>query len=204
MARQDWEKEKKLQEESVLEYDKNLKNTRLREGEEYKYERDLARKKEQHQDEEQKRIQEKQNQEKQESLEKSWQLREENLKERELHLQELQQAVDAFPERLKEEIDRARVDAAKQTEQRLSQELLLAQKDREAEQRIAEIKIRIFEERATAQQEQISRLQKQLEEAKREVKEIAEKAIEGASGAKTLTHVNQIAMEQAKNRSTPS
>jgi hypothetical protein len=29
---------------------------------------------------------------------------------------------------------------------------------------------------------------------------IAVKAIEGASGAKALSHINQIAMEQAKNR----
>jgi colicin import membrane protein len=32
------------------------------------------------------------------------------------------------------------------------------------------------------------------------VQDIAVKAIEGASGSKALSHVNQIAMEQAKNR----
>jgi len=39
-----------------------------------------------------------------------------------------------------------------------------------------------------------------LEEAKRQVQDIAVKAIEGASGAKALSHVNQIAIEQAKTR----
>ena len=43
-------------------------------------------------------------------------------------------------------------------------------------------------------------LEKQLADAKQQVQDIAVKAIEGASGAKALSHVNQIAMEQAKNR----
>ena len=42
--------------------------------------------------------------------------------------------------------------------------------------------------------------EKQLAEAKQQVQDIALKAIEGASGARALSHINQIAMEQAKNR----
>lgn len=203
-ARMEWEKEKRIQEESASEYERNLQNTRLREADEYKYQRDLVRKKDQDKYEEETRLREKQNREKQETLEKSWQLREEVLKGHEDHLQELQKAVDTFPSRLKEEVEKARNEAIKQTEQRLSQELLLAQKDREAEQRISDMKVHVLEESVARQQEQVTRLQKQLEEAKKEVKEIAEKAIEGASGARTLSHINQIAMEQAKNRSTTS
>ena len=40
-------------------------------------------------------------------------------------------------------------------------------------------------------------------DAKRQVQEIAVKAIEGASGARALSHINEIAMEQAKNRMQP-
>ena len=36
--------------------------------------------------------------------------------------------------------------------------------------------------------------------ARQQAQDIAVKAIEGASGAKALSHINQIAMEQAKNR----
>jgi hypothetical protein len=36
--------------------------------------------------------------------------------------------------------------------------------------------------------------------ATQQVQDIAVKAIEGASGARALSHINQIAMEQAKNR----
>jgi len=51
---------------------------------------------------------------------------------------------------------------------------------------------------------QNNKLQAQLDEAKKQVQDIAVKAIEGASGAKTLSHVNQIAMEQAKGRANPA
>ena len=50
------------------------------------------------------------------------------------------------------------------------------------------------------QASQIVTLEKQLVDAKQQVQDIALKAIEGASGSKALSHVNQIAMEQAKNR----
>jgi phage terminase large subunit-like protein len=50
------------------------------------------------------------------------------------------------------------------------------------------------------QAETIASLQKQVEEAKQQVQDIAVKAIEGASGSRALAHVNQIAIEQAKNR----
>lgn len=110
--------------------------------------------------------------------------------------------MEAFPLRLKEGVDKAREEAVAHTEQRFSQQLFVVQKDRESEQRIAEMKVKSLEETLAHQQEQIIRLQKQVDEAKKEVKEIAEKAIEGASGARALSHINQIAMEQAKNRSS--
>jgi colicin import membrane protein len=46
----------------------------------------------------------------------------------------------------------------------------------------------------------LEKLQTQLEEAKKQVQDIAVKAIEGASGAQALSHINKIAMEQAKTR----
>ena|SRR5215471_9671221 len=66
--------------------------------------------------------------------------------------------------------------------------------------RIAETKVKALEEIAARQQAQIAALEKQLAEAKQQVQDIAVKAIERASGAKALSHINQIAMEQAKNR----
>ena len=57
---------------------------------------------------------------------------------------------------------------------------------------------------AARQNAHIADMQKQLDEAKRQVQEIALRAIEGASGAKTLSHINEIAMEQAKHRGPQS
>lgn len=57
-----------------------------------------------------------------------------------------------------------------------------------------------LEDAVARQQAQIEALEKQLADAKQQVQDIAVKAIEGASGARALSHINQIAMEQAKNR----
>ena len=69
---------------------------------------------------------------------------------------------------------------------------------------MAELQIKHLEGLLTRQNTQISDMQKQLDEAKRQVQEIAVRAIEGASGSKTLTHVNEIAMEHAKHRGPQS
>jgi ribonuclease HI len=73
-------------------------------------------------------------------------------------------------------------------------------KESEGEKRLAELQIKTLEDTLARQWAQTAALQKQLDEAKQQVQEIAVKAIEGASGAKTLAHINQIAMEQAKHR----
>jgi ribonuclease HI len=73
-------------------------------------------------------------------------------------------------------------------------------KESEAEKRLAELQIKTLEDTLSRQSAQMAALQKQLDEAKQQVQEIAVKAIEGASGAKALSHINQIAMEQAKHR----
>ena len=80
----------------------------------------------------------------------------------------------------------------------------IAQKEAESDRRMAELQIKTLEGLLARQNVQISELQKQLDEAKRQVQEIAVRAIEGASGAKTLAHVNDIAMEQAKHRGPQS
>jgi ribonuclease HI len=73
-------------------------------------------------------------------------------------------------------------------------------KESEAEKRLAELQIKTLEDNLARQSAQMAALHKQLDEAKQQVQEIAVKAIEGASGAKALSHINQIAMEQAKHQ----
>ena len=76
----------------------------------------------------------------------------------------------------------------------------MATKDAEADRRVAELRTKTLEEIVARQVEQLAALGRQLDEAKQQVQDIAVKAIEGASGARALAHVNQIAMEQARTR----
>jgi colicin import membrane protein len=58
--------------------------------------------------------------------------------------------------------------------------------------------VKTLEETLAHNATHVTALEKQLADAKQQVQDIALKAIEGASGAKALSHISQIAMEQAK------
>jgi len=199
-----WEEETRAAERERREQEESLKKQRQREVEDYEYKKALERKKAQDKYEEEMRLLEKKNQEKQEALEKSWQQREAALREREEELAQLKKDASQFPERLQKEVERAAAESARQAEARYEQQVLLLRKDSEAEKRLAELRVKSLEETVVQQSAQIATLQKQLEEAKQQVQDIAVKAIEGASGARALSHVNQIAIEQAKHRSPQS
>jgi colicin import membrane protein len=203
-ARASWEEETRTAERERKDQEEALKKQRQREIDDYEYKKTLERKKAQDKYDEEMRLLEKKNQEKQETLEKTWRQQEAALREREEELAALRQEVAAFPKRLEQELARASAEAARQTEARFQQETLVLRKDAEADKRLAEFRIDTLEATAAQQAAQIAALQKQLDEAKKQVQDIAVKAIEGASGAKTLAHINQIAMEQAKRRSPES
>lgn len=199
-----WEEEERARAREQKESEDNLKKQRQREIEEYEYKKTLERKKAQDKYDEEIRLLEKKDKEKQEALEKSWQQREAVLKEREAEWTQLKKEVDDFPARLKKEMDLAVSSALKSAEQRFEQQLLLLKKDGEAQKRVDELQISSLKETVARQAEEVAKLQTQLEEAKKQVQDIAVKAIEGASGAQALTHINKIAMEQAKTRATQS
>src|ERR1019366_1290852 len=134
------------------------------------------------------------------ALDKSWREREAALKASEEELQRLRREAAEFPIRLRNESESAAAEAVRVSEQKFEQRILLLSKDSEAEKRFAELRIKAVEESLSRQSTQTATLEKQLEEAKRQVQEIAVKAIEGASGSRALTHINEIAMEQAKHR----
>jgi colicin import membrane protein len=193
-----WETESRDAERERKEQEENLKKARAREIEDYEYKKTLERKKAQDKYEEDQRLQEKKNKERQEALDKSWQLRETALKEQEQELARLRQEAQEFPETLKTESDKAAVLASKAAEQRFEQEIMLLKKEADTEKRLASLQVKTLEDTIGRQAGQIEALQKQMEEAKQQVQDIAVKAIEGASGARALSHINQIAMEQAK------
>jgi len=195
-----WEEESARAERERKELEESLKKQRQREIEDYEYKKTLERKKAQDKYDEDVRLAEKKNAEKQEALDKSWKQREAALKEQEEELARLRKESEALPTRLQKEAAAAADQAKRETEARLQQEALVLRKDAESDKRLAELRIKSLEEAGARQQTQIDALEKQLADAKQQVQDIAVKAIEGASGARALSHINQIAMEQAKNR----
>lgn len=195
-----WEEEKQTTERERRDQEENLKKQRQREADDFEYKKTLERKRAQDKYDEEMRLLERANKEKQEALAKSWQQRETALKESEQELVTLRREVAEFPNRLRAEVDHAGAQALKAAQQAHDQAVVLLKKDAETEKRLAEVQIKTLEELATRQSAQLSALLKQVDEAKQQVQDIAVRAIEGASGAKALTHINQIAMEQAKNR----
>jgi colicin import membrane protein len=199
-----WEESTQTAERERKEQEEALKKQRQREIDEYEYKKNLERKRAQDKYEEEQRLLEKKNQEKQEALQKNWAQREAALREQEEELARLRKEATEFPSRIQREVEQAAAQAAKDAKARAEQELVLAKREAEAEKRIAELRIKTLEEAAVRQTAQIADMQRQVDEAKKQVQEIAVRAIEGASGAKTLAHVNEIAMEQAKHRGPQS
>ena len=195
-----WEEESAGVERERKEQEEGLKKQRQREIEDYEYKKALERKKAQDKYEEDIRLAEKKNKERQEALEKGWQQREAALKEHEDELARLRKEAEEFPARLQKEAKGAAEQSRRETEAKFEQQMLVLKKDAETEKRLAELKVGTLEDAVARQQTQIAAIEKQLAEAKQQVQDIAVKAIEGASGAKALSHINQIAMEQAKNR----
>jgi colicin import membrane protein len=196
-----WEEESQRTERERKENEENLRKQRQREMDDYEYKKTLERKRAQDKYDEDVRTLEKKNKEKQEALEKDWARRETALKEQEEELARLRKESQEFAARLRAESEQSAERATKATEAKFAQELLMLKKDGEAEKRIADLRVKALEEIIAGQTAQIAALQKQLDQAKQQVQEIAIQAIEGASGAKALAHINQIAMEQAKPRS---
>jgi len=195
-----WEEEVSRTERERKEQEEALKKQRQREAEDFEYRKAQERKKAQDKYDEEIRLQEKKNDERQETIEKNWKLREATLKEREEEFARYKKDAESFPQRLEAEANAAADRARKEAEARLQQDILVLKKDAQAEKRFSELRISTLEESVTNHQTQIAALEKQLADAKQQVQDIAVKAIEGASGARALTHINQIAMEQAKNR----
>lgn len=202
--RENWSAEELQRSREQKEYEENLKKQRQREVEDYEYKKVLERKKAQDKYEEETRVLEKKNKEKQEEIEKSWKQRETALREKEEEGARLRKEVDEFPARLKMEVDVTVSNAVKSAEQRFDQERILLKKESESERRLAELQIQALQDQLARQSAEIEKQRAQVEDAKRQVQDIAIKAIEGASGAQALSHIDKIAMEQAKTRAPQS
>ena len=199
-----WEDNVQTAERERKEQEEALKKQRQRDIDEYEYKKNLERKRAQDKYDEDLRLQEKKNHERQETLEKTWGQREAVLREQEEEIARLRKEAAEFPARLQRETQQAAAQAVKASGLQAEQQALLLSKEAESDRRIAELQIKTLEDLVARQNAQITDMQKQMDEAKKQVQEIAVRAIDGASGSRTLTHVNEIAMEQARQRGPQS
>jgi colicin import membrane protein len=199
-----WEDERRQSERERKEQEENLRKQRQRDIEDYEYKKSLERKKAQDQYDEEMKALERQNREKQEAMEKSWQQREAALKEREEEFARLKKESEEFPATLKRESERAASQATRAAQEKYERELASLKKESESDKRLGELQVKTLQEEIARQAAHVLALQKQADEAKQQVQEIAVRAIEGASGARALAHINEIAIEQAKHRSPQS
>lgn len=199
--RAEWKKEQEAYAAVLKENEARLKKEREREKEEYEYNLTLARKKEKDNYEAARAAQMKALEEERAKQEQELSAREATVRTQEAELSELRAKVAAFPAELAASVERAEKEATAKTESRTKLEAQLLAKEVEGDRRVAQMKAGALEEVVAKQAAQIEALTKKLDEANAKVEEIAVKAIEGASNARALSTINEIAMEQAKNLS---
>jgi hypothetical protein len=196
--RDEWEKEQAVHESMVKERNEKIFTERKRESEEYEYNLTLARKKDKDAYEQKRASLERELEEKRISYEKEFSQREAYLSERESELEDLRNRVTAFDSLKEEAVRKAEESSTKEAEHRAKVKMDLFVKEKEGEIKLLEQKNSNLKELVEKQALQIEELSRQLADANNQVLSIATKAIEGASGAKTLNTVQEIAMEQAR------
>ena len=197
-----WLREQGEHEQTRKERDAELKKFRQREEEEYKYKLDLQRKKEKDVYEEEKKTLMASLEEMRINQEKEFAEREAIIAEKEKQFAEMVKKVESFPAELSKAVKEAENAAYKKASDEAKVQAQLVAKEVDAERRVAELKIKTLDATAKEQEEKLRQLMEQLADANEKVQNIAVKAIEGASGARTLSAVSEIALEQAKKPNT--
>ncbi len=201
-TRVEWEKEKKSHEIELRERDALEKKGREREKEEFTYlfkrEQQVTRDKLN----DEKAGLEKEILAKRESMAKELADRENAVAAQEKELTDLKQKAATFPK----ELESAVAKAVKEVTDRLTLESKnreeLLRKEFEGQRNVSVARIEALEKMAKDLSDQNGKLSKQLETAYQKVQEIAEKAIEGSSQAKSLADLQKLLAEQA--RKTPA
>lgn len=206
-TRLEWVREKKDYEAKTKERDAEEKRKRDREKEEFEYgfvrEKQLARDKfEDEKQKTEKEIQTRKEQVERELVERERAVaeRERVIAEREGDLRELEKKVAGFPK----EMDAAVSHAAEDTTEKITlsaknrEELL--KKEFEGERNVLTTRIEALERSVKEQKEQITKLSQQLEKAYQKVEDLAVKTIEGSSGIKTLSNLQQLLGDQIKKQ----
>lgn len=138
-----------------------------------------------------------------EALEKTWALREESIKKNETEFADLKTQVNAFPALLKAETEKAASIAGNSVKGQYEHTLALTRKDAEAARQIADMQIKTLNDQVTKLSLQLTEAYNKLDAANTKVSEIATKALESASGQRTLAEIQSFSSKENNNGSTP-
>ena len=198
--REEREKDKKEYEAEIKERDIAEAKRREREKEEYNYtfkrEQLLARNK--FEDEMAKT--EKEILLKKEYMEKELTEREEAVVEREEELAELQKKVTAFPDEIKETVNKAVKEATERITLEAKNKEELLKKEFDGERNVLKTRIESLEKAVKEQSVHIANLSGQLEKSYQKVQDIAIKSVEGSSNLKSFANLQQLASEQIRRQ----
>jgi hypothetical protein len=197
-TRADWEKEKKGHETELRERDALEKKNREREKEEFAYlfKREQQSVRDKLHDE--KAALEKEILTKRESVAKELTGREQAVAAQEKELAELRQKAAAFPKELDSAVEKAVKEVADRLKLEAKNREELLRKEFEGERNVFAARSEALEKMSKDLSDQSAKLSKQLEAAYQKVQEIAEKAIEGSSQAKSLADLQKLLADQAR------
>ena len=200
-ARVEWEKERKNHDADLRERDTLEKKGREREKEEFAYlfKREQQGARDKLNDE--KAGLEKEILAKRESVTKELAERERVVAAQEKELIDLRQKAAAFPKELESAVDKAVKEAADRLRVEAKNREELLRKEFDGERNVFAARTEALEKMNKDLSDQSAKLSKQLEAAYQKVQEIAEKAIEGSSQAKSLADLQKFLAEQSRKSS---
>lgn len=176
-----WEKKKKEHAEQTKEEEESIKKQRKREDEDYKYNLETARKKEQDVYDAKKSEQEQQLKTKRETFEKEFAEREIVLKEKEQEFLGLQVQAKKFPEELNIAVEQAKKTVAEELKAKFEFESMLTEKDFKAELKMKDLEIKNLHEKIKSLEETLKQQQQKIENSEKHVKDITIKTIESSA-----------------------
>lgn len=199
VTRQTWTEEqvRRSKEDDMARRERQVKWAR--EEEQYKYERDQAHKK--LEDDFNARIQEatKQNTLQAEALQRSWEKREADLKSKEQEFTTLRAEVEAFPAKLKAEVQKAESIVGNVMKKDFEMERKLLEANFNNKIQLAEAQVASEKMKTVELEKQVASLKAQLDMAQKDIKEISTKALESASSRETVNSLQKALENQPRN-----
>jgi hypothetical protein len=198
-ARAAWKKEQDEHAAKSKEAAAQLKKSRQRDAQEYKYDTERVHKAETDAIEQARKAFAQELSDREERKRSEWAEREKAIAEREKELAELTKKSEAFEAELETATKKAEAEGTGIAKRQTKAQADLKKKDKEAIQRVLELKIQSLQDQIGKQDAQIEELTRALDQARKQTTELAVKAIDGASNASSFAAIKEIALEQAKN-----